>query len=100
MNKKRLNGNGKASNHFDGKEIEFPVTYQLKAVMTGDNNKNKQELIDVFNHLEIDYKYLNKKTSSKGSYTSYSFRVTLKTRELMHQLYNKLKKIKALKFAV
>lgn len=100
MNKNKLNGSGKPTSNLDGKEIEFPVTYQLKAVMTGVEQKNKQDLINVFNHLGIDFKYLEKKISSKSSYTSYSFQVTLNTREIMHELYSELKKIKALKFAV
>lgn len=100
MNKNRVNGSGKQASQFDGKEIEFPVTYQLKAVMTGVEERNKKDIIDVFTQLEIDYKYLEKKISSKNSYTSYSFQVTLNTREKMLELYSELKKIKALKFAV
>ena len=87
---------------FNGKEIEFPVTYQLKAVMIGTENDddNKQKLVTIFLKRNIEYRYLNKKVSSKGSYVSLSYQVTLTSREQMNMLYADLKKIKELKFAV
>ena len=98
------NGNGGAKSAADikGKEIEFPVTYQLKAVMTGTENDddNKEKLVEVFNKLNIQYKYHDKRVSSKGAYVSFTYVVTIEDKAQMNMLYNDLKAIKELKFAV
>lgn len=101
-----MNNNGNSNNKravsIDGKEIEFPVTYQLKAVMTGtkSDDENKKKLVAIFEKQEISYRYINKKVSSKGAYTSYTYEVTVNSRPQMDALYSELKKIKELKFAV
>lgn len=104
MDNTKNNGNGhiKSANDFEGKEIEFPVTFQLKAVMTGTENDegNKEKLEKVFANLQISFSYNDKKISSKGSYTSYTYVVTLNDRQQMLKLYDDLKSIKELKFAV
>jgi putative lipoic acid-binding regulatory protein len=104
MKKNNLNGNGhfKTMADFDGQEIAFPVTFHLKAVMTGnhDDDDNKQKLVEVFARHNIEYRYHNKKVSSKGSYVSFTYKITLMNREQMKVLYADLRKIKELKFAV
>jgi len=104
MKKSKLNGNGhfKTMADFEGKEIDFPVTFHLKAVLTGTKNddENKQSLVDVFVRHNINYRYHDKKVSSKGSYVSFTYEVTLVNHEQMKLLYADLRKIKELKFAV
>jgi putative lipoic acid-binding regulatory protein len=96
------NGIGNTGTNFDGKEIDFPVTYQLKAVMLGTENDDdsKEKLVNVFNELEIAHKYADKKLSSKGAYVSFTYTITVTNRQQMDALYAELKKIKELKFAV
>lgn len=104
MEKHSNNGNGgtKSAANIKGAEIEFPVTYQLKAVMMGTENDddNKEKLVEVFKKLNIPYKYHDKRASSKGAYVSFTYVVTIKDRTQMNELYNDLKAIKELKFAV
>lgn len=102
MNENRVNGKGKSIKDLEGTEIEFPVTYKLKAVMIGteDEDGNTKKLVNVFTSLHIEHKYLDKKVSSKGSYISYTYEVSIDSREQMNTLYAELKKIKELKFAV
>ncbi len=86
----------------NNQELLFPVTYRLKAVMTAalSDTENKQQLIDVFDRLEIRYLYQSKNKSSKGAYVSFTYEVTLKDRQTMNRLYTLLKEIKNLKFAL
>ena len=101
-----MNSNGKEQNSqvnpFEGEEIKFPVTFQLKAVMvgTGKDDTHKSELEGVFTKQKVAFEYLDKKESSKGAYTSFTYQVTLDNRIQMDALYADLKKIKELKFAV
>ena len=104
MNTDNKNGNGgaKSAAAFKGEKIEFPVTFQLKAVMIGTENdeKHKERLAEVFNKLNIPYKYLDKRFSSKGAYVSFTYEVTLVDKVQMDKLYVDLKAVKELKFAV
>ena len=86
----------------EGKAIEFPVAYELKAVMQGaeTDEENKSKLVAVFIQLKIKHNYLTKKVSSKGTYTSFTYKISLKSRKQMDELYAALKQVDGLKFAV
>jgi len=96
------NGNGREKKPFDAKEVEFPVTFALKAVMDGtvSDEDNRGSLSVVFNLLEIDHKYENQRVSSKGNYVSFTYNITLISKEQMVALYERLKKVKGLKLAI
>ncbi len=104
MEKTKSNGNGKLKSMSDmeGKAIEFPVTFELKAVMQGTDSdtENKGKLVAVFDKLKIKNRYLDKKISSKGTYTSFTFEVSLNSKEQMDTLYVVLKDVEGLKFAL
>ena len=95
-------GNTKSKTVFQGNEIEFPVTYNLKAVLPAQNedNVNKKKIEDVLVLGKINFSFLDKKVSSKGTYASFTYEVTLENKLQMDALYNELKKIEDLKFAV
>ncbi len=86
----------------NNQELLFPVTYRLKAVMTAalSDTENKQQLINVFNRLGISYLFQSKNKSSKGTYVSFTYEVTLNDRQTMNRLYILLKEIENLKFAL
>ena len=100
----KSNGNGKLKSMADieGKTIEFPVTFELKAVMMGTDmdTENKGKLVAVFDKLKIKHNYRDKKVSSKGTYTSFTFEVSLNSKEIMDKLYEDLKNVEGLKFAL
>jgi putative lipoic acid-binding regulatory protein len=104
MKRYKKNGNGgmKKATDLENKKIDFPVTFRLKAVMVGtvDDDQNKQKLTRVFEKLDIEYKYHDKRLSSKGAYVSFTYIVTLLSKQQMDRLYADLKSIKELKFAV
>ena len=104
MDKIKSNGNGKLKSMADMKEkvIEFPVTFELKAVMMGTDMdaENKGKLVTVFDKLKIPHKYRDKKISSKGTYTSFTFGVSLDSKDIMDKLYADLKNVEGLKFAL
>lgn len=102
MVKKHHNGGAKNSNPFKDKKIEFPVTFQLKAVMVedGKNAGNKEKLEAVFVNQEVTNCFISDKISSKGSYISYTYSVTLTSKEQMERMYDDLKTVEGLKFAL
>lgn len=101
----RLNGNN-GWKPFPGlsqkEDLKFPITFHLKAVLeisTGEE-KHKQNLEAVFKSLEIDYLFKNNKSSNKGNYISFTYRVKLISKAQMEQLYEVLKGVEGLKFAL
>ncbi|RLD85087.1 MAG: hypothetical protein DRJ09_13315 [Bacteroidetes bacterium] len=85
-----------------GQNLKFPVTFNLKAVMTGTrfDDDNKQDIVSVFMKLDIAYTYLDKKISKNGTYTSFTYKVTLGSKNQMYKMYEELRTIENLKFAL
>ena len=102
MVKKNFNGNGKNADPFKDKKIEFPVAFELKAVMIKEGNSvgNKKKLEAVFLKQKVDYRFISEKISSKASYISYTYNVTLINKGQMEKMYDNLKKVEGLKFAL
>lgn len=102
--KHKSNGNGNLKNieDLEEKPINYPVTYDLKAVMEGaeETEKSKNKITEVLNKHKLNYHYKSKKHSSKGSYVSFTFGVTIESQQQMLEVYNDLKKLEGLKFAV
>jgi len=86
----------------NNQELNFPVTFRLKAVLTTSLNdtENEDQLINIFNMLNIRYSYHGKNRSSKDSYVSFTYEVTLNNRQTMNRLYTLLREIENLKFAL
>jgi len=109
----KKNGNNGKSNLFSqqgpsqpvdlkGQQLKFPVTFNLKAVMTGTrfDDDNKQDIVSVFSSLNIPYAYLDKKVSKNGTYTSFTYKITLVSKDQMYKMYEQLRAIENLKFAL
>lgn len=109
---KKYTGNGEASNDnlkgpnnpidLKGQKVKYPVTYKLKAVMDGTrfDDDNKQDIVNVLNDLDIKYSYLDKKLSSKGNYVSFTYKVTLDNKDQLYKMYEGLRALDSLKFAL
>ena len=83
-------------------EIKFPVTFNFKAMMdaTINDDTNKEKLVEAFDKYAIEYLYEDKKISSKGTYVSFTYKITILNRPLMNDFYAHLKTIDSLKFAL
>ena len=98
-NKKEIQNSQDA---FKNVEIEFPVSFILKAVMnaTASDKENKDILDKVLNNLKIENSYIDSKKSSKGTYISYHYNVKIDCKTILEKMYEDLKKVKGLKFAL
>ena len=85
-----------------GAKIEFPVTFNLKAVLNASTSDkdNMENLSKVFIELKVINSYIDSKKSSKGTYTSYNYEVTLLNKLQMEKLYLDLKGVPGLRFAL
>ena len=85
-----------------GAIIEFPITFDLKTVINASisDKENMINLSHVFNALKIENSYIGNKKSSKGTYVSYNYKVTLLNKPQLEKLYSDLKSVPGLKFAL
>jgi len=105
MTKKNTDNKGNAKSVekvIQNAEIEYPVTYELKAVMNTSvsDDENKEKLSALLIEHGIVNKYIGNKKSSKGTYVSYNYEVTLNSKVQMENLYASLKELPGLKFAL
>lgn len=87
---------------FGNNQIEFPVTYELKLMVTTDIPviMSKDGAVQIFDDLKIPCTFLSEKLSSNGNYSSLTYRVTLLDKLQMDELYTKLRHLPALKLAI
>ncbi len=87
---------------FNGKKIEFPIDYNIKIIMDGTipDELNKNEILKIFNALEIPNKEWKKRMSKEGKYVSFTISVNIKDQETFDRLYKDLNEIKGVKWAV
>ena len=99
---KNQNGGAQNADPFKDKEIEYPVSFELKAVMVMEENAgdNKKKLEAVFTKQKVKNQFISDKISSKSTYISYTYGITLTSKGQMESMYNDLKKVKGLKFAL
>ena len=102
VKKESSNGNIKNLKAIEDVKINFPVTFELKVVFdaTVSDDENKKNLTEAFSKLNVTNSYKGNKKSSKGTYVSYNFEVTLKDKEQLDKLYSDLKDLPGIKFAL
>lgn len=93
-----MKGNGKETK---GK-LEFPVNFNLKVVM---ELNDKPELIQddiekLLDSLHVEHVFESLKTSNKGNFLSYTFQVNLLGQLQMSNMYDALKNLPGIKFAL
>ncbi|MDP3441597.1 MAG: DUF493 domain-containing protein [Ignavibacteria bacterium] len=101
--KKNLNGNTNLTDiSSSDNQIEFPVTYVLKVVVTLIHSPevHQHEIEKLLKKQEVLYRFMDAKKSSKGSYISFSIKTTLINKEQMDRVYEDLKALPGIKFAV
>lgn len=102
MSGKNGNGDSKGVDIFHGKKVKYPVSFEMKSVMVFSDNdaRNKASLEKIFTDQQITYRFVSQKVSSKGSYMSYTYHVTIVSKEQMEEMYLAMQKVEGLKFAL
>ncbi len=83
-------------------QIEFPVSYVLKAII--DNSLPKEESIknlkSLFLKLGVAYQSFSSKLSSNGKYISFSVKIRVEDKSTFESLYVGLKSVPGIKYAL
>ena len=93
---KPTNGQGKPQ------KIKFPIKYTLKAIFDNsiDKKEHTQHLENMFAKLKIEYGRFSDTLSSNGKYISISVPVKVVNRDTFDKLYEELRKIPGIKYAL
>jgi putative lipoic acid-binding regulatory protein len=83
-------------------QISFPVTFNLKIIMdaTIPEQQNIKSIEEVLDGLEIPNKSMGRRLSSSGRYMSFTYEVMIQEHPVLKALYEKLKSLPGIKFAV
>jgi len=85
------------------KEIKYPVTIDLKVIMTSDagDEKNISDLNKILSKFDIPLKKeWTVSKSNAGNYISYTGKVYIASKDIMYMLFEELKRHQSVKFAI
>ncbi len=85
------------------KEIKYPVTIDLKVIMTSDagDEKNINDLNKILSKFNVPLKkeWIVSK-SNAGNYMCYTGKVYIASKDVMYMLFEELKRHQSVKFAI
>lgn len=83
-------------------QISFPVTFELKVIIDTalPEEVNKKNLERILTGLAIPFKPMGLRGSKAGNYSSYTYRVTIIDHPLLKALYEQLRDLPGIKFAI
>jgi len=102
MEKPGGNGDGKACNLFNRQTVNYPVKFDLKAIIEAafekqDSIKNIENVLIKF---KVPYDNWRTRPSSGGKYISYTVSIEIRSQKELEDVYTEMKKIPGLKFAL
>lgn len=104
MDNKNGNGNenGKSCRLFGKEAVKYPVSFDLKAIIDAgfSEGSSKSKMEDIMDKLGVTYSNWRIKKSSAGKYNSFTLLVDIESSEMLNRLYDELKTIPGLKFAL
>jgi putative lipoic acid-binding regulatory protein len=102
MDKPGGNGDGKTCNLFNRQSVNYPVKFDLKAIIDAKiNAKDSISAMEaLFNRHKVPFSDWKQKSSSGGKYISYTVSIEIRSQKELEDVYAELKKVKGLKFAL
>lgn len=86
----------------NNEELKYPISFVIKIIMQIENTEAKalDILNSIFNEFSIDKDPWKTKRKEASKYAVFSSKTTIKTKEQMENLYNKLKDEPLVKMAL
>jgi putative lipoic acid-binding regulatory protein len=79
--------------------LDFPLVYEIKIIMIN-FERNKDILSALFQKLKITFSEVSSVPSKNNTYTSYTYKVKIPTKQLFDDLYTCLAKLPEVKMAI
>jgi len=96
------NGDGKACNLFNKQSVNYPVKFDLKAIIEAAIEKEEsiENIEKVFKKFKVPFENWRTRPSSGGKYISYTVSIDIQSQKELEDVYTELKKVPGLKFAL
>lgn len=97
------NESSKTGNGTESREnLKFPVRFDLKIVLEANTPRDDQQsnINQLLDDLQLENSYINHKMSTKGTYCSFTYQVTVPSRDQLLHMYSELKQLQGFKFAL
>ncbi len=96
------NGGARSCNLFGKESVNYPVNFDLKAIIDAgiEMDISKKSMEALFDKFKVPFHDWRTKSSSGGKYISYTVSVEIDSKKTLDDLYNDLKKLPGMKFAL
>jgi len=97
-----LQFNKQASKMTDSKQIIFPQNFDIKVIVaaTVPIEESKANISRVFGDCQTVHSFVSARASAKGNYITYTYNIDLESQEQMNTVYDGLKSVPEIKFAL
>lgn len=84
------------------KKLIFPLNFDIKVIVvaTVPVEESKSSISQVFSDCKVVHSFVNIRTSAKGNYITYTYNIDLESQEQMNAVYDALKNVPGIKFAI
>ena len=82
--------------------IPFPQNFDIKIIVSAEVavDESKANISRIFSQCKVVHSFVNIRTSDKGNYISYCYNVDIESQEQMNSVYEALKQVPKIKFAL
>ena len=83
-------------------KIQFPQNFDIKVIVAASVpiQESKANISRVFSECKTVHSFVSTRASTKGSYITYTYNIDLDSQEQMNAVYDGLKQVPEIKFAL
>ena len=83
-------------------KIQYPQNFDIKVIVaaTVPIEESKANISRVFSDCKVVFSFVNVRSSAKGNYFSYCYNIDIESQAQMETLYEALKQVPEIKFAL
>lgn len=83
-------------------KLIFPQNFDIKVIVASSVpiEESKANISRIFNDCKTVHSFVSVRSSAKGNYITYTYNIDLDSQEQMNQVYDALKQVPGIKFAL
>ena len=83
-------------------KLIFPQNFDIKVIVAASIaiDESKAKISRVFSNCKTVHSFVSVRSSAKGSYITYTYNIDIDSQEQMNQVYDALKQVPGIKFAL
>ena len=83
-------------------KLQFPQNFDIKVIVAASVpvEESKTNISNVFSGCKVVHSFVNVRSSAKGNYITYTYNIDIESQAQMNAVYNALKQVPEIKFAL